>query len=166
MKRLLGLVSLTLLAPSAPAIAQPALCELHVWPSRPSTSAGPNGLLTPSTQAVAAASIDMVSLFGMNPGMVVFESDRLDMRTAPKNPHRLLEATPECHAELIMTNDIQNSSLKTGFTFRDFRGGTLRIASGNAASPVRAGANETKAVSDAFVANIKNIAGQVQARKH
>jgi len=165
MKHLLSLVSLALLAPSAPAMAQPVPCELHVWPSRPATSTGPNGLLTPSTQAIAAASIDMVSLFGMNPGMVVFESDRLDMHSAPRNPHRLLDSAPDCHAELIITNDVEKSSLKTGFTFRDFRSGTLRIASGNVASQVNAGANETRAVSDAFVANIKTIARQVQAQK-
>jgi len=157
MKRVIGPLLLGLLTASSPALAQPAMCELHVWPVR-SPSAPAANLLSPSSQALAASTLDLLSLFGMGPGMVLFESDIITPAKL-NNPHRLLAETPACDAELILTaNQFAPGSLKTDFTFRDFRTGQMRVVRGSAASPLHSQAQ--KDVSAAFAANLRTIAGQ------
>jgi len=175
MRSFLGL--LCLLVTTTPAMAQQPLCELHVWPSRANPAASPRdqaaliAVLTPSTQALAASTLDLLSLFGMGPGMVIFESDNLDLATAAKNPHRLLTETPACHAELLVLR-IEYSAkdgLKTDFTFRDFRGPKPRIISGSAGKALRTfpardpaqDSNARREISSAFAANLASFANQV-----
>jgi hypothetical protein len=184
MRRLFNVVLLVLLASPAPALAQPALCELHVWPFRPtdttrSEQAALNSALSPGTQALAASSLDMLTLFGMTAGMVLFESDHLDLRSAPDSQHRLLPETPDCHAELIvMSNEYVggskgSSSLKTSFVLRDFRGGTLHLVRGSTLSPLgafpaRTEDQEGAARRDlfaAYAANITTFAKQLKQQK-
>ena len=205
MKRLLLPIAMLV---ASPAFAAQVPCELHVWPAQ-ATGAVTAGVLsnfgligayadhennrdatlhdqvtliqtlTLAQQAQAVVETDLPHLLGMGQVRLIFQTEPIDPRTAPRQGSRLSESAAPCYAELIVSlneyrdSAVRGDSLKTTLTFKDFRAGAARITSGSEASalhhfPARKPEQEQLAkqdVSDAFAANLRAFARKVARRK-
>lgn len=131
--------------------------------------------LTPPIQAQTMVSVDLPQLLGLGQVRLIFQGGNFEPRSVPKQRSRMSQSTAPCYAELIVSlNEFRKSavrgrSLKTQLTFKDFRGGRVRIVTANEASAVRnfpaqtpeQAAQARQGISDAFAMNVRAFARRV-----
>lgn len=138
---------------SDPATANPAACELHVWPSSPVRSSSnnyfvmrsivdgavqgrdgyaklPEDILGTEAQIRTLNEVGLIETLKLPGYTVVMHDQPLPSRVIRATPGRLQPASPTCYAELV-TDDIfyqedaiDGRKLKAIFRFRQFDGGS------------------------------------------
>ena len=135
--------------------------------------------LPPTAQAQVLARLDIARRLGMDGARLRFEGKPIDPRVEARSVTRLSSETNPCYAELVVTlnhirqSAVRGTSLKTSFTFRDFRSKRPRIFSASGATPLRhfpprSEAREQEArreVAEAFGANLVEFTNEMERRR-
>ncbi len=137
--------------------------------------------LGPQMQVQSLKSIDLLAEMNLPEAQIIFEEPIADRKISTKQKTRLTDSTATCYVEFLVTQNfyrkaaIYGRSLNNRFIYKDFRNGLeeTKLVKGRGGNGLKHFPPKTPEESEAaeadlqqaFVANFKEFAKKLQARK-